>query len=379
MNETTEPLDAVRIVVRRWKTVGTVGLVAFAIAVVYALLAPRWYEARLTVVPSQRSQNTIAMSIAAKLPEALDSFSTDVQRIAAVLTSNSVADAVIDKFKLGERYDERHRERIRATLWKHCNTAVDRKSNLVSLTCEDKDPKVAMEMTAFFGEVGNKVFGRVTGSAAKEESLFLEGQVAKAKADVDDASKKLREFQTKYKIVDLPEQSKAVISAMASMQGELLSKQLELSYLTRFSSRTEPSVIQLQQQIGIMQDKLNQLEAISPHAAAASDGAKAGSAPPDFFPSPMNVPALRYELEQLMRQQKITETVFFLMTQRYEMAKADAARDTSTFQILDFPTLPTFKSRPVTWKFGALGLFVGLFIGIAVTLLPAWWRRAAGS
>lgn len=366
---TAQP-DLLGSLLQRWKLLIACALLGAAGGVAYALLAPEWYAATLTVVPSQRSQDSAAMSLAAKLPVGLDSFSTDVQRIQAVLTSTSVADEVIDKFDLQARYGQSYREHTRQALWEHCGSSVDRKSGLVSLTCEDKEPQRAKEMAESFGEVGNRVFGRVTSSSAREERRFLETQVLKARKDVDDSSRKLREFQEAHKVVDLPEQSKAVISAMASIKGELISKQLELSYLASFSARTEASVVQLQQQISIMESKLAQLEAQQAPAAA---GSGAGSS--SFFPGAMNVPELRFQLEQLMREQKIQETVFSLMTQRFEMAKVDEARDTSTFQILDHPTLPTFRSRPNRRKVVGLGIAGGLAVGCALILVPLWWRR----
>jgi capsule polysaccharide export protein KpsE/RkpR len=183
-------------------------------------------------------------------------------------------------------------------------------------------------------------------------------------------------------VVDLPEQSKAVISAMASIKGELISKQLELSYLTSFSARTEASVIQLQQQIAILDSKLKQLEdsrrtpVPQPDQDGPSTVAGSGSASPgDFFPAAMSVPDLRFELEQLLREQKIRETVFSLMTQRYEMARIDEARDTSTFQILDHPTLPTYKSRPRRLRVMMLGLAAGSAAALAWIFAPLWWRH----
>jgi capsule polysaccharide export protein KpsE/RkpR len=334
------------------------------------MLAPKWYEATLRVVQSQRSQESAAASLASKLPGGFDGVSTDVQRIRAVLVSNSVSDEVIDRFNLRDRYGVDVREHAREALWNHCTTDVDKKAGVVVLTCEDRDPKVAMEMATYFGEVGNKVFRRVSASSAGEERKFLESQVQQARRDVDDSSRKLREFQEKHKIVDLPEQSKAVISAMASIQGELISKQLELSYLTSFSSRTESSVLQLRQQIGIMEAKLGQLQ-----AQQKGPGGGSASTDKDFFPGAMTVPALRYELEQLLRQQKIQETLFFLLTQRYEMAKVDEARDTSTFQILDYPTVPTYKARPKRKKFALLGLAGGLAIAALMFVGPIWYRR----
>jgi len=394
MTEDPPPIDVVTLLVRRWRTVAFCAVLGAAVGVGYALLAPSWYSARLTVVPSQKASNP-AMSLMASIPgaEALGgSTSTDVQRIQAVLTSHSVADEVIAKFKLQERYDTSHIEHARAQLAEHCTTSVDRKSGVVALACEDKDPAMAMAMATFFGEVGNRVFGRISASSAREERRFLEAQVVKARKDVDESSRKLREFQEQHRIVDLGEQSKAVISAMASIKGELVAKQLQLSYLSSFSSRTEANVVQLQQQIRIMEAKLKQLEDSNPVLAllpapaagsAAGSGASTGSGSavdvpnPKFFPDAMRVPELRFELEQLFREQKIQETVFFLMTQRFETAKVDEARDTSTFQILDQPTLPTYRSRPRRKRIAILGLMGGLAVAAASILAPAWWRRRA--
>lgn len=362
--------DLVVTVARRWRTLMITGAIGIAASVAYALLATEWYSATLTVVPSQRSQDIAAMSLAAKLP-GLESFSTDVQRIQAVLASSSVADEVIRKFDLETQYGTSHLELAREALHQHCTVGVDRKSSVVWLTCEDPEPQRAMDMAKSFGEVGNKVFGRVSVSSAREERVFLEGQVANARRDVDEASRKLREFQEQHKVIDLPEQSKAVISAMAQIKGEMVSKQIELSYLNGFSGRGESNVVQLEQQISVMAKKLEQLEA----QTVAQVGSGAGSA--NFFPNAMNVPQLRFELEQLMREQKIQETVFGLMTQRFEMARVDEARDTSSFQILDSPTLPTFRSRPRRRNIVAMGLAGGLAAGIAWILIPLWWRRRA--
>jgi uncharacterized protein involved in exopolysaccharide biosynthesis len=373
--------DAVMLVVRRWRTVGIGAALGLGAAVLYALLAPPWYEARLTVVPSQRAGDSLGLasqlpSLAGLSPGSM----ADVQRIHAVLTSNSVADQVIEKFDLQERYETVHLEHARQALWEHCSTSVNRKSGIVSLSCEDKDPERARAMAAYFGDVGNRVFGRISASSAREERKFLEDQVVKSRKDVDKASRKLREFQEKHKVVDLPEQSKAVISAMAAIKGDLISKQLEMSYLSSFSSAREAGVGQLRDQIRIMENKLDQLESATtmeatrqPGPASKQPAEQATTA--DFFPNAMNVPELRFELEQLFRQQKIHETVYFLMTQRYEMAKVDEARDTSTFQILDHPTLPTSKSRPKRTRIAAFGFLGGLGLAVALVLAPFWWRR----
>ena len=368
----TAETDFLLVLLRRWRTFAVCIGLGIAAAIVYVLVMPKWYAATLTVIQSQRSHESAAMSLAAKLPGAFDTMATDVERISAVLSSNSVSDDVIDKFKLDARYGTDHREQTRTELWAHCGVRGDRKSGVVTLTCEDTDPKVAMDMATYFGDVGNRVFARVSGSSAREEEKFLETQVVKARDDVDAASKRLRDFQQQHRVIDLPEQSKAVISAMASLKGDLLSKQLELQYLSGFSSSTEANVVQLKQQVAILESKLAQLEQLEPHAGSDA-GTGSGSA--RFFPNAMDVPDLRLELEQLTRDQKIQETVFAMLTQRYELARVESARDTSTFQILDSPTLPTYRSRPKRSKTLIVGASSGLLLAFGIVLLPRWWRR----
>jgi tyrosine-protein kinase Etk/Wzc len=375
-------LDVVRVLSRGWRRVLVCVVLGIAIGLAYGFLAPKWYVASLTVVPTQRTRSP-GNALGIMLPDAFDTSQTDVRRIQAVLKSNSVADEVIKHFDLSALYDTKHIEHAREKLASHCQTTLDKRSGVVALACEDKDPKRAMEMAAYFGEVGNKVFGRVSASSAREERTFLEKQVIKARQDVEDASLNLRTFQEKHKIIDLPEQAKATISAMAQLQGDLMSKELQLSYLTGFSSRGESSVVQLQQQISILEAKLAQLEAqrlpaVSPRAGA-KDAATGSDTTDRFFPNAMTVPELRYELERLMREQKIRDTVFALMTQRYEMAKIDEARDTSTFQILDYPTLPTYKSRPKRSFALMLGAIGGFAVACVWLLFPMWLRREAAA
>ena len=93
-----------------------------------------------------------------------------------------------------------------------------RRSSLVELTCEDKDPKVVQEMLSFFADYGNQVFRRVGVSSASEEVRFLEKHVAELRDAADDASARVLAFEQGHGIVDLDTQSKAVVSALATLE-----------------------------------------------------------------------------------------------------------------------------------------------------------------
>jgi len=352
----------------RWKVLLVCAVLGLGAGTGYALLAPAWYEARLAVLPSQDGENSKLAKVAALGAAAglSPTVSNEVQRVHAVLSSVSVAQAVIAKFELQDRYDARSIEAARKQLQEHCTTSIELKAGIVTVTCEDHNPMIACAITAYFGEVGNQVFERITVSTARGERRFLEQMVAKTKEDVDRSSTALREFQERNHVLDLPAQSKAVISAMATLQGDLISKRLQLSYLKGFASAEEPRVQQLVEQAAIADRELRRLE-------SSSTGDDHDN--PKFFPGALRVPGLTFELAQLMRTQKIDETVYAMLNERLAMTRVDEARDTAAFQILDAPTIPTTPSRPRRARAAALATVAGLAAGVVFVLAPVWWRR----
>ncbi len=372
---TFDPIRELRRHSRR--VVGVVGLFALgSVAAAFAL--PRWYEATLTVVTTTPSKSPASLMSSAglgELPLDLNLGSSDTERIQAVLRSRSVTDAVIARFKLQERYGERYLEGARERLWSHCVTKLDKKAGSVALTCEDRDPAVVEQMVSLFAELGNETFHRVSASSAGEERRFLDRRVLQARADLDAAAQRVREFQEKHKIIDLGEQSKAVVSAIATLKGEVMSKQLQLAYQNSFSSSDESTAVQLRQQLAVMQSKLRTLEeAPRPDEGPPKQVARDKRSPSDIFPSALTVPELRFELERLFREEKVQETLFLLLTQRLEMAKVNEARDTSAFQVLDAPVRPTHHSRPKRVILILSTTLSGLFLALAWVLVPPWWR-----
>ena len=374
------------------KTTGA-GLV---LGLAYFFFAPRWYEAQITIVPKQSSSGILgaASSMLTDLPVDVGSLpmlgGTEAERISAVLQSRSVTDAVIAKFNLIERYDKGVIEKTREKVWKLCETEVERKANIVTLRCEDKEPQVARDMAEYFGVAADETFRRVSLSSASEEARFLEKRVAEARLELDSASQKLRQFQEKHKIIDLPEQSKAVVSAMAALEADLITKRLQLSYLDGFASRDEVTASQLRRQIALVQEELHALErqnrgrivdanlaataAVTNPAAAAKQASGEQPAGGAVFPAAGEVPALRFELEALFRDQKIRETVFFLLIQQYELTRIGEARDLSTFGVVDHAALPTYKIHP-RLRHAAIGVMAGLLLGLGLVTVPIWWRE----
>jgi tyrosine-protein kinase Etk/Wzc len=350
------------------KRIAAVTLACATLGVVYALVAPRWYRSVLTVMPAkqQRGGGIASMlggdlgGLAAGLDPSLGG-SADPTRIAAVLQSVALTDAVIEKFDLRARYRETYQEDTREALWRHCEVKTLLKANLVQLTCEDKDPRFVQELLAYFAESGNQLFRRVGVSSASEEVRFLDKRVAELRHQAEDTAARMRAFQEQHQIVDLDTQAKAVVSALATLNTQRIAKQLELGYARTFSSRDEGTTQQLESQLGLLDAKLRDLGGTVPATeAAAGDTRRDPKASSGMFPDALSVPKLRAEFEGLYRDRKVAEATLVFALERLESAKATEARDVSTFLVLDPPTLPTRHSRPKRAQVVALLGLIGL-------------------
>jgi capsule polysaccharide export protein KpsE/RkpR len=339
------------------KRVAQTGLVGLVLAALYAFLAPEWYSARLSVMTPKRSASGALASQMSELRDLAPALpgvgSNDADRVAAVLQSDSVADAVIAKFNLQERYGKKYLEHARDELRKHCAVQVLTKGDIVVLTCEDKDPKLAQAMAAFFGEHGNEVFRRVGRSSASEEVRFLEEHLETLRAESRKAQQALRDFEVQNHVVDIDEQAKSVVTMLAQLRSQQIAKELDLSYATGFASREEASTRQLRRVLAVLAEKEKSLEQPDPKAGA------------QLFPAALAVPDLRGKLTELQLDRKFYEQAELLALSQLEGARGNEARDVSTFQVLDAPTLPQYRSRPRRLMALLIGLALGLLAGAA--------------
>jgi capsule polysaccharide export protein KpsE/RkpR len=358
----------------RWKLVVLLGLLGAAAGGAYYAWMPKWYEAELLIVPKRNTSELAgARNLIGNLPLNLGDASpfgqSDAERIAVILESRSVTDAIIAKLDLIERYGTGKIERTRKLLWARCETTVEKKPDVVRLRCEDPEPAIARDLAQAIGAEADTVFRRIATASAREERTFLEKRVAEARRDLDASSDALRKFQETRKVIDLPEQGKAVVSGMATLEGDLISKRLELSYTRGFAAADEATVAQLRRQIGILSTELKALESRPPDDAGRG-AQRPGSA---MFPPAMELPALRAEMEALFREHKLREAVFVMLSDRYEARKLDEARDLATFVVVDDAALPTYRIRP-TLRAVPAGGFLGGLLAILIVILPAWWR-----
>ena len=273
-----------------------------------------------------------------------------------VLGSDTIQDDLIHQFQLMKVYHDSKIEDARKDLAEHTAISADRKSGIISIAVTDHDPKRAAAMAQAYVSELNVLVAQLSTSSARRERVFLEGRLQKVKGDLDSAEQNFSIFASKNTAIDIPEQGKAMVDAAATLQGQLIAAQAELSGLQQIYTDNNVRVRAAEAHVEELQKKLNEIGG----AGTGSDSANSDS----LYPSIRKLPLLGVTYADLYRQTKIQETVYELLTQQYELAKVQEAKEIPTVKVLDPAMVPTKKSFPPRSIIAVLGTMLGLTLAM---------------
>lgn len=356
---------------------------AFALSCLVAFLLPNVYAATVRLLPPQDNKAGLASMLGGMSDlAALAGFSvggSSADLYAGMLRSRTVSDAVIDRFSLMAVYDTRYRVEAYEALRDHVEITVGKDDGILSVTVEDEVPQRAADMANAYVENLKKLNVEINLSSAGRERLFLENRLQLVKGDLTRAEERLREFQERHKAIRIDTQASAIIEAIARLRGELAGKEVELGVALSFQTEQSAQVKALREGIAQIREQIRKLEESPVGKQAAGD----------IFIATADVPALGVEYARLLRDFKIQETLFELLTKQYEVAKISEAKDTSTLQVLDYAAVPDKKIKPkrtlivlaATFAAGFLALLSCLVREALEHLSPedrALWRQIRG-
>lgn len=287
-----------------------------------------------------------------------------------ILSSETVQNALIDEFQLKRVYHDSKIEDARKDLAEHTDVSEDRKSGIITIAVTDHDAKRAAAMAGAYVDELDKLVAQVSTSSARRERLFLEGRLRDVKTDLDLAAKNFSVFASKNTAIDIPEQGKAMVEAAAGLQGELIAAQSELSGLRAIYSDSNVRVRTVEARVNELDKKLNEI---------GGDGTIDGKTENSLYPSIRKLPLLGVTYADLYRQTKIQETVYELLTEQYELAKVEEAKEIPTVKVLDAAIVPTKKTFPPRTVIVILGMMFGTTMAMTWVLAKTKWDAVEAS
>lgn len=325
-----------------------------------SLLLPSWYIAHTTILPPERESSFIGLT-----PSLLGGFSggsemslplmaTPSDVIAAILSSRSVGETVVDKTDLMQVYHTNSKEEALKELASHTEVRVT-EEGMVSLGFEDKDRKRAALVANLFIQEVDRINRTANSSRARNTRLFVQERMAQTQEDLTRAEENLREFQELHKTISLDEQMKTAIQTAADLRAEAVMNEIELNVLSQNLSPSHPQIRHLRSKISQIKKQLEKLEFGDQETTPKQN---------QVLDVPFSeVPRLSLELARLIRDLKIQEAIFELLSQQYEEAKIQEAKDTPTIQVLDRAFPPEKRSRPRRAIMVLMAAVASLFVG----------------
>ena len=358
------------VLVAHRKMIGGLCFGAMAVTMAVSLLLPKIYESTAAVLPQMESKEAgalgalmmatgtagnMAQNLGLNLP-GLPTSSTDI--FVSILKSRVMADDVISKFDLMERYREKTRVDTRKELAERVRITVT-KEKVIKIAVEDTDPQVAADMANFYVANLDRLNRTVNVSKAGQNRAFIERRLAETQETMGKAEEALRDFQMKNRTVAVEAQSKVMIEAAAMIQAQITAQEVQSQVMGTYLSSDNPDLARIHSNIEELKKQLTMME-------SGKNGTGMLPGQDRLHPAMIAVPELALQYARLFRQVKVQETLFTLLTSQYEQAKIAEARDTPTVQVLDSGVPADKRSRPRvllnTAVAGVLALMIGVFV-----------------
>jgi uncharacterized protein involved in exopolysaccharide biosynthesis len=276
-----------------------------------------------------------------------------------ILSSRTVEDRLVERFQLKKVYSVQLEEDARKKLAENTSVSEDRKTGIIAITVTDREPKRAAGIAQAYVEELNQLVAELSTSAAHRERVFLGERLSAVKQDLDDASQKFSQFASKNTAIDIKDQGRAMVEAASVLQGQMVAAESELKGLEQIYTPNNVRVRAVQARISELQRQLEKLG-----GKGFGDPSQETDSSYHLYPSIRELPLLGVTWADLYRRTRIQEIVYETLTQQYELAKVQEAKETPSVKVLDAARLPERKSFPPRLLIAS---FMGfLFLGVAV-------------
>ncbi|HKF20975.1 MAG TPA: GNVR domain-containing protein [Candidatus Angelobacter sp.] len=348
-----------RVTVFWWTLVGTAlsGLIAYKICFYEAtaqLMPPDSSSGGLSAaLPSLLRASGASSNLMAGMANDMFGVKSSGALFAKVLQSRAVEDKLIEDKKLRTRYSwfgGMYWEDARAKLESRTKISEDKKSGVISVMVRDRDPALAKDLANLYVEQLDHVIVQVATSSAGRERVFLEQRLQEEKKTLADSEQRFSSFASNSMTLDVPEQTRVMLEASAKLQGELIVARSELKGLEETYTGENPRVKTVQARINELERELKRI-----------NGQNVTGDPASPYPSVKQLPTVGLAWAELYRDRKIHETVYEMLTQQYEMARVQEAREIPTVKVLDPAELPE-KVHPRPVMVIAIGALVSMIL-----------------
>jgi len=357
------------VILKRKKLIVGITVGCAVLTAIVSLIMTPIFRAETRILPPQQSSSGISAQILSQLGGASSLIGSSLgiknpnDIYVGMLTSRTIFDRIIDRFKLMELYDVELRDDARGALGEA--VSVDNgKDGIITVSVEDADPERAANMANAFIEELKNITRRLAVTEASKRRVFFEEQMNRAKENLIKAEEDLRRFQEKTGAISIEDQATAVIESIAQLRAQIAAQEVAIKVMKTYIKPRNPDLQKAVEELSGMKEQLHKLEVKSENK-------------PDPMMAMARMPGVGMGYIRRLREVKFNTKLLGLMTEQYELASVDEARDGVLIQVLDKALPPDKKAKPKRAIMVVVATFSGFFVAIFVAFLMEFMERAS--
>jgi tyrosine-protein kinase Etk/Wzc len=366
-------LDYLIVLAKRKSFIIKVTLGFAVITAVISLLMSPIYKAETKILPPTNGGSAIAAQLMNQLGQlgAIAGIGggsingkTPNDLYVGLLKSRTVLDKMIDRFDLMKLYRTNYRQNARGRLLDDVLAVRDdRKSGIITINVEDKDPKRAAEMANAFVEELQKLNTGLAITEASQRRLYFEEQLKGAKVSLTQAEEGMKSFQEKTGALNMESQAKAVIEGIGMLRAQIAAKEVELKVMRTYSTPQNPDLQRVEETLKGLRVELAKMEG------------RGGKGHDPFMPTG-RMAEIGTDYAKQLRDLKFNEVLYGLLLQQFEAAKLDEAKNATIIQVIDKAVPPEKKVKPKRAMMVLLAGIIGFFLSVFAAFIMEYRERA---
>lgn len=369
-NDEINLLDYLIVLAKRKRLIIGITLSAAIITAIISLITPPIYKAETKILPPQQGSSSAAQLLsqfggAAGLAGGDIGIKTPADLYIGLLKSRPILDRIIDRVKLMELYNTKSRENARESLAGALKAQDDRKSGMITIGVEDKDPKRAADVAnAFVEELRNFNKGLAV-TEASQRRLFFEEQLKDTKDALIKSEESMKGFQERTGAIKIDEQAMAVIEGIAQLRAHIAAKEVQLKVMRTYATPQNPDIQRAEEELRGLREQLTRLEA------------KGSGHNPDPLMPIGRIPEVGTEYIRKLREFKYNEALYEILLKQYGAAKLDEARDAAIIQVIEKAIPPEKRIKPKRRQMVMLATFVGFFLSVFAAFFMEYIEKSS--
>ncbi|MGH7830220.1 MAG: GumC family protein, partial [Candidatus Binatia bacterium] len=244
---------------RKW-LIGGLCLFSVVAALIGSLLTPKSYDSTVTIMlPKDGGGSGLLSAFAASgLMQqlsgiSLPSLTPNRDIFLSILRSRSLAERLVEQFKLIDYYNAPHLENALRSLQGATKITIS-KEGVISVKVQDRDPEMAAVIANAYADHLDKFMARMTIGTATNQRRFIGEQLRKTEKELRSAEEGFKEFQERNRAVLLGDMA----NSMRLPGARVPQVGLELGRMTRDLKVQEAIYMLLTQQLE--QAKINEAQ-----------------------------------------------------------------------------------------------------------------------